>query len=93
MERDEKLYMMAMKRVEEKRSFFIHLAAYILVNGLFWVLYLWQDSGGFPWPAIISFFWGIGIAAHFLEAFVAVEEYGDAVEKEYRKMLDRRERR
>ncbi len=90
MERDERLYQLAIKRVEEKRSFFIHLAAYILVNGLFWTVYFWNGGGGFPWPAFISFFWGIGVAAHFIEAFFVVDEFDSAVDKEYKRMLDRK---
>lgn len=93
MERDERLYQLAIKRVEEKRSFLIHLVVFILINGAFWTLYLWSDWGGFPWPAFITFFWGIGLAAHFFEAFFSVDEYGGAVDKEYRRMLDRKNNR
>ena len=90
MERDERLYQLAIKRVEEKRDFLIHLMAYILVNGVFWAVWFWGDWGDFPWPIFITFFWGIGLAAHFFEAYFAVDEFGSAVDKEYKRMLDRK---
>lgn len=62
--------------IENKMSFFIHLAVYVLVNGFVVVPY-----GGF----IPALGWGIGLAVHFLKTFIFDENYVErAVERKLR---------
>ena len=57
------------KRVEQKLGFYIHLAVYILVNGLLIAIDLMSSPGTywFIWPLIG---WGIGLLFHGLSIFV-----------------------
>jgi hypothetical protein len=67
----------AEKRVVARQEFFQHLGIYVIVNLAFWVLWyaikqMFQIFDGFlafPWPVIITFAWGIGIAIHGLETY------------------------
>ena len=67
--KNQKTYLRAKKRVEAKIAFYLHLAAYIVVNLLLIVIniatstdYLW-----FKWPLLG---WGIAIGFHALMTFV-----------------------
>ncbi len=86
--KDPHLWQIAHKRA----SFKSHLATYIVVNAFFWIL--WYFSKGqyenyalsgmrFPWPVWPMFGWGIGLAFHFIGAYVAT---GNTVENEYNKL-------
>src|SRR5690349_4603169 len=66
----------AEKRVLARQEFFKHLGIYVIVNLFFWVIwyefkqmFLSVDFFAFPWPAIISFAWGLGLAIHGLETY------------------------
>lgn len=69
------------RRVEakyaERNALLIHLISYAGVNILVWAIWLFQ-SGGFPWPLFVTFFWGIGMAGHFLDYY---NKYGGGAEK------------
>ena len=66
MERDER-YQRALKRVEEEKGFYSHLATYILVmGGLIILNLLTSNSRWWYWPAIG---WGIGLTIHGLGVF------------------------
>lgn len=85
---DEELMRRAEKMAENKASFYVHLSAYILVNTLF--IFIWWYNGGsdgiFPWFIFITLGWGIGITAHFVEAFVSPNLRDKMVEKEFNKL-------
>ena len=66
---EEQIYEAAKKRVEEKRSFFTHLAVYIIVN-IFLVLIWWFTGADFPWFVFPLGGWGIGLIMHGLGVFV-----------------------
>lgn len=53
----------AIKRLEAKRGFGIHLVVYLLVNALLVVIWLMTGRGYF-WPIWPIAGWGIGLAAH-----------------------------
>ena len=69
------------RRVEakyaERNALLIHLISYAGVNILVWAIWLFQ-SGGFPWPLFVTFFWGIGMAGHFLDYY---NKHGGGAEK------------
>lgn len=45
-----------------------HVLVYVLVNvGL--VITWWNAGRGYFWPVFPIFFWGIGVAAHYLRAY------------------------
>jgi hypothetical protein len=59
----------ARKRVEAKREFGSHVAAYVVVNAFF--VGIWAFTGaGYFWPAWVIGGWGIGLALHAWDLFV-----------------------
>jgi hypothetical protein len=84
---DEMLWAIAKKRAGFRKQ----LISYILVNSFMWGI--WFMSGNrlilhnsFPWPAWIMFWWGIGLAFSFANAYL-INNRG-AVEQEYQKLKD-----
>jgi uncharacterized membrane protein len=81
---EEEVYRIARKRVEEKKSFYIHFAVYVVVNIM--LIIIWAVTGaGFPWFIFPLVGWGIGVLFHFLGVFVFSKQSGwerKAVEKE-----------
>ncbi len=89
MESEEDLRRVARERAEEKADFYVHFAVYLAVN-VFLVVLWWAIGGGFPWFIFPLFGWGIGIAAHFAEAFTSGGFVDRMAEREYERL--RRER-
>ena len=85
---EEEIYQKARKRVEEKKSFFSHLAVYIVINAV--LILIWAfTSPGYPWFVWPLGGWGIGLIFHFLSVFVFSKETGwerNEVEKEAEKI-------
>ncbi|MDO1501045.1 2TM domain-containing protein [Winogradskyella maritima] len=67
----EEAYIRAKKRVDEIIGFYWHLASYVVVN-IFLILLIGLNSDegftGFG-PYATAFFWGIGLAFHFIGVF------------------------
>ena len=62
----------AVKRINKKREFNTHLVSYILINLVVWAIWgvIFAASGvWFPWPAFLTFGWGIGIAFHAWDVY------------------------
>lgn len=70
------IYQIARKRVEEKKGFYSHLAAYILVNVILIIIWAFAAGDGFPWFLFPLCGWGIGIIFHALGVFVFNKESG-----------------
>ena len=51
----------AMKRLRKKEDFRAHLLVYALFNGLVWIVWALTTPDGFPWPALMTGAWGIGV--------------------------------
>jgi hypothetical protein len=58
-----------LKKFDEERSgFVIHTAVFLIVNLLLWgIWFITRGSLGLPWPAVVTFGWGSGLAAHLIE--------------------------
>lgn len=85
-EKDLELWRIAKKRVSFKR----HLGTYLIINGMFWLLWGLADGSSresFPWPVWPMLGWGIGLAFSYLNAYVYTK--GDAVEREYDKLKNK----
>jgi hypothetical protein len=83
--KDPHLWHLARKRAAFKR----HLAVYLIVNLFLWLIWyfngarIYNDS--IPWPLWTTGGWGIGLAFHYMGAYVAT---GDrSVDREYEKLL------
>lgn len=62
----------AVERLEKKREFRVHLAAYLIVNaGLWavWAIILATTDSWFPWPSFVVVGWGIGLALHAWDVY------------------------
>jgi len=89
--RDERLWKLARKRASFKRN----IITYIWVNLLLWAIWWFtrsrQGADGFPWPALVTIFWGLGIVFEYFRLYGFNEE--DLAEKEYEKLKREKEKR
>ena len=84
-ERDERLWRIARKRANFRRSFFV----YIVINAFLWGVW-WFTTGrnsgvnGYPWPIWVMPGWGIGIAFQYFDAYHGSKQ--DLEQQEYEKL-------
>lgn len=86
---EEEIYNKARKRVEEKKSFYSHLAVYLVINIVLVVIWAVTSPGGYGWFIWPLGGWGAAVILHFLSTFVfnigaRWEKY--AIEKEAEKL-------
>ena len=59
----------AIERLNNKRGFWQHVVAYVVVNAF--LVLIWAVTGaGYFWPAWVLGGWGIGLVLHTWEVFV-----------------------
>lgn len=84
--KDPRLWQLAQRRAAFKG----HLAMYLIVNVFLWLLWFFSGSKtygpGLPWPVWPTLGWGIGLAFHYIGAYVNVRP--NSVEKEYEKLMN-----
>ena len=88
---DEELRRIARDSAKNKVEFYTHFAIYIAVNLL--LIAIWYVTTGphsFPWFIFPLFGWGIGIVAHYIEAFRGKAYTERLAEKEYQKLKGNR---
>jgi 2TM domain-containing protein len=51
----------AIDRLKKRQDFHAHLLIYVLFNAVLWGIWALTNPGGFPWAAIPSAIWGIGV--------------------------------
>jgi hypothetical protein len=84
--KDPQLWQLAQRRA----SFKTHFTVYAVMSVFFWLL--WYITGGaqygsgLPWPVWPMFGWGIGVALHYIGAYVAPKS--NATEREYQKLAN-----
>ena len=82
--KDPQLWYLARRRA----SFRSHFAVYLILSVFFWLL--WYFTGGpryndgLPWPVWPMLGWGIGVAFHYIGAYVSPRSH--TVEREYEKL-------
>jgi hypothetical protein len=71
---EERIRKFVEKKIEERNGLLIHFAIFLFMNLLFIGGWLGGFDGNFhrvvselPGPLIITFFWGIGMFAHFMD--------------------------
>jgi serine/threonine protein kinase len=67
------------RQVKKRSEFNVHLVTFIFVNILLWMIYSFASgvlptdlqalAQEFPWPLIVTFGWGSGLLAHFIETY------------------------
>jgi hypothetical protein len=60
------VYDRAVQPVNQRKEFAMHLAAYLCVIPLLWLLFLAADVVSFPWPGLVMAGWGLGLIGHGL---------------------------
>src|SRR3954464_1718808 len=58
----------ARQRLQARRDFTSHLAAFVVVNAL--LIAVWALTGRYFWPAWVLAGWGAGLVLHAWETFV-----------------------
>lgn len=86
--RDTDLWELAKKRADFKS----HLSVYIVMNIFFWLVWYFTDQkykgiNSFPWPVWPTLGWGIGVAFHYLGAYVYPKH--NSIEREYEKLKNK----
>lgn len=56
------------RAANKRREFFMHLSVYIPINLLLWLV--WLQFGGWPWPALLTLGWGLGLFAHAVDTYL-----------------------
>jgi hypothetical protein len=60
----------------------------MVMNAFFWAIWFFTGArnygGGLPWPVWPALGWGIGLAFHYISAYIAPKE--NSVEQEYEKL-------
>lgn len=88
-DRDPQLWELAKRRA----SFKSHLATYFAVNTFLWILWYFTNRhnthDGIPWPIWPTIGWGIGLAMHYIGAYILPNS--GSVEKEYEKLKRQKE--
>ena len=91
---EDEIYEEAKKRVEAKKIFYGHFAAYVVVNILLVILWAVSSPGGYPWFLWPLGLWGPFVLWHFLDVFYlhhvferrsdkgAIEKEADKIRKE-----------
>lgn len=83
--KDPELWQIAQRRA----SFKSHLFIYIVMSVFFWLIWYFTGSRsynrGVPWPVWPMLGWGIGVAFHYIGAYVSPRS--NATLNEYEKLL------
>ena len=86
--KDPQLWHLAQRRA----SFKGHFATYLIMSVFFWALWYFTGgrtyNSGVPWPVWPMLGWGIGVAFHYIGAYVNTRS--NSVEKEYEKLMNER---
>ena len=79
------LWRLAAKRAAFKR----HLAVYLIINIFLWALWYYNGARTYndsiPWPLWTTGGWGIGLAFHFMGAYVTTGQ--KSIDREYDMLL------
>lgn len=59
----------AIERLNQKREFWTHVIAYVVVNAFLVAVWAITNSGGYFWPVWPIAGWGIGLILHGFETF------------------------
>jgi hypothetical protein len=60
---EQELREQAIKRIKDRREFWMHLVVYVVVNAM--LVGIWALSGGgYFWPGWVILGWGVGLVLH-----------------------------
>ena len=88
--KDPELWELARRRA----SFKSHFATYLIMVVFFWALWYFTGgrtyNSGLPWPVWPMLGWGIGVAFHYMGAYVNPQN--NSVDREYQKLAGKNSR-
>ncbi len=85
----EEKYAQALKRVKARKSFYINIVNYLIINVLLFVINYITDPGHW-WFYWVTIGWGVGLAFHAFSVFGVSERFGDDWEKKkVQEMMDK----
>jgi len=58
----------AAANLRRRRDFPLQLIPYVAVNVMVWLIWALTDEG-FPWPLLLTAFWGLGIATQAFDVY------------------------
>jgi fatty acid desaturase len=83
--KDEKLWRVARKRAEFRKSLFTYLVIIAFLWGIWWFTSGRHDGfRGYPWPVWVMLGWGVGLGFQYFNAYSGNKE--DLAEQEYEKL-------
>ncbi len=71
------------KRIDSRNGFIAHSVTYFAVNAVLWMIFMFAQNGldgfmspggEFPWPLLVTLFWGAGFLAHIAETYFTTGE-------------------
>jgi uncharacterized membrane protein len=65
---EEEIRKIAITRVQAKKGFYSHLAAYVIVNLMLIAIWYFTGASHF-WPMWVLLFWGIGVIINAIAVF------------------------
>jgi hypothetical protein len=79
----------AIARLRKKREFLQHLAVYAVVNGALTMIWLLTMPGGFFWPMVPLFAWGVGVIFHAMDVFTPAYPSEERIQREMNRLAHR----
>jgi hypothetical protein len=75
-----------------RASFKSHLLTYIIINAFLWALWFFSDyndndGSRFPWALWPTLGWGVGLAFHYIGAYVTPRS--NSIDREYDKLIQK----
>ena len=87
---EDEIRQIALKRVEAKKGFYIHLTVYIIVNAFLFIIWFFVAGRGYPWFLWPLGGWGLGLLFHAMGTFAFPTGGADwerrEIEKEMQKL-------
>lgn len=85
-DKDPRMWDLAQRRASFKK----HFATYIVINIFLWLIWYFtgrndDNNNGFPWPIWSTLGWGVGLAFHYINAYVTPQS--NSVDREYEKLM------
>lgn len=76
----------ALERLKKRQDLRAHLLVYVMVISLLWTIWLLTMPGGFAWPAIVMFGWGIGVVMNVWDVYARKPFTEAEVQKEIERL-------
>jgi hypothetical protein len=89
MESDAELMDRARRRTNMKLGFYANVGIFVIVNAFLFLIW-WYNGQGFPWPLIVTGFWGLGLIAYGIRVFGSGRYTEGMVEKDYQRLKDKK---